>query len=237
MNLPPPSRVSTPCSNVRKNNLRTVGPSNFPSCRLRGIARLKLLLLALCCPFVAMAQHTTNKGLFQVGAKWHRGFIIRHSRELIDVSRARPFGLELNAHWLLNGEKHVRQNGLIAKRGFAVYWTHFDNPAVLGQSVAVVPYVEPLILPWRRLYGSFQLGLGAAYVSKVYDESTNPTNLFFSLPLNFWVLLNTHVYFKINKRWQSSCGFNYNHISNGGMKNPNKGMNFQIGRASCRERV
>lgn len=163
---------------------------------------------------------------FQVGAKWHRGFIIAHSRELIDVSQSNPYGFELNAHWLLADEKSVRQTGLIAKRGIAAYYFNFDNPAVLGHCVAVVPYVEPLIRPWGRLYGSFQLGLGAAYLSKVYDEESNPTNLFFSLPVSFWAMVNADVYYKIDKKWQASGGFNYNHISNGGMKSPNKGMNF-----------
>lgn len=183
-------------------------------------------MLLLCCPLLAVTQNKTTQGHFQIGAKWHQGFIIAHSRNLIDVSRSRPFGVEVNAHWLLNREKHIRETGLIAKRGFAAYWMQFNNPKVLGHSIAIVPYVEPLIRPWGRLYGSVQLGLGGAYVSKVYDETNNPTNLFFSLPLNFWVMLNAHLYFNISDQWQASGSFNYNHISNGGMKNPNKGMNF-----------
>lgn len=162
----------------------------------------------------------------QVGAQGHRGFIIPHSREIISVSHSNPLGVEANVHWLLTDEKHVRESGLIAKRGFAAYYFNFDNPGVLGHSLAVVPYVEPLLRPWGRLYGSFQLGLGVAYVSKVYNERTNPTNLFFSLPVNLWAMLNANIYYKLHPHWQLSGGCNYNHISNGGMKTPNKGMNF-----------
>lgn len=186
---------------------------------------MRHLLFLLFLPVLSEAQ-TDETRPFQVGAKWHRGFIIAHSRELIDVSRSNPFGFELNAHWLMVDEKSVRQTGLIAKRGIAAYYFNFDNPKVLGHCVAVVPYVEPLVRPWGRFYGSFQLGLGAVYLSKVYDEESNPTNLFFSLPVSFWAMVNADVYYKINKKWQASCGFNYNHISNGGMKSPNKGMNF-----------
>ncbi len=186
---------------------------------------MKYLFFFLLFPVFAWAQ-TDATHPFQVGAKWHRGFIIAHSKELIDVSRSNPYGFELNAHWLLADEKSIRQTGLIAKRGIAAYYFNFDNPSVLGHCVAVVPYVEPLIRPWGRLYGSFQLGLGAAYLSKVYDEESNPTNLFFSLPVSFWAMVNADIYYKIDKKWQASGGFNYNHISNGGMKSPNKGMNF-----------
>ena len=187
---------------------------------------MKFLLILLILPVLSQAQESGSAHPFQVGAKWHRGFIIAHSRELIDVSKSNPYGFELNVHWLLAGEKEVRETGLIAKRGFAAYYFNFDNPEVLGQSIAFVPYVEPLIRPWGRLYGGVQLGLGAAYLSKVYDEVNNPSNLFFSLPVSFWVMLNTNLYYKINQNWQASAGLNYNHISNGGMKSPNKGMNF-----------
>ncbi|MBC7774646.1 MAG: acyloxyacyl hydrolase [Phycisphaerae bacterium] len=186
----------------------------------------KYLLVGLVLPVLSTAQSGVSQHPFQVGTKWHRGFIIPHSRELIDVSHSKPYGFEVNAHWLLVGEKEVRETGLIAKRGVAAYYFNFDNPAVLGHCVAVVPYVEPLVRPWGHLYGSFQLGLGAAYLSKVYDEQNNPSNLFFSLPVSFWAMLNADIYYKINPQWQAVCGFNYNHISNGGMKSPNKGMNF-----------
>jgi hypothetical protein len=186
---------------------------------------LRYLLLLLAFPASSLAQTEGSQHPFQVGAKWHRGFIIAHSRELIDVSHSNPYGFEINTHWLLAGEKEVRETGLIAKRGFAAYYFNFDNPAVLGTASPLFRYVEPLIRPWGRLYGSVQLGLGAAYVSKVYDEKSNPTNLFFSLPVSFWAMLNANVYFKV-KTWQATSSFNYNHISNGGMKSPNKGMNF-----------
>jgi hypothetical protein len=162
----------------------------------------------------------------QLGLKGHQGFIIPHSRELIDVSRSTPRGLELNLNWLLADEKHVREAGLIARRGFSAYFVHFDNPAVLGHSFALVPYVEPLFWPWKRLHAGLQFGLGAAYVSKVYDAQTNPSNLFFSLPVSLWAMFNARVYYDLHPHWQLALGFNHNHISNGGMKNPNKGMNF-----------
>lgn len=181
-----------------------------------------LLFLPICCT----AQFKDIDHPFQLGAKAHRGFIIPHSREIINVSHSNPYGFEFNAHWVLLGEKDLKKTGLVAKRGFSVYYFNFDNPKVLGHCFAAVPYVEPLIRPWGRVYGSFQLGLGAVYLSRVYDREDNPTNLFFSLPVSLWAMLNADIYFKIDNNWQATCGFNYNHISNGGMKEPNKGMNF-----------
>ena len=185
---------------------------------------LRYLLMLLCLPALAHAQQSAKP--VQVGASLHRGFIIHHSRELIDVSSSLPTGLECQINWLLADEKHVRQAGLIARRGISLYYMNFNNPEILGHSLAVVPYVEPLIRPGKRLHGSFQLGLGVAYLSKVYDAESNPDNLFFSSPLSFWAMVNARAHYRINPQWQASLGLNYNHISNGGMKEPNKGMNF-----------
>lgn len=101
------------------------------------------------------------------------------------VSGSNPFGIEINVQWLLVREKHTRRAGLVAKRGFVLQYFDFDNPRVLGRCVSATPYVEPMIRPWGRLHGSVQLGLELAYLNRVYDEQTNPTNLFFSLKTGF----------------------------------------------------
>jgi hypothetical protein len=184
---------------------------------------LTLLFIATTC--TSYGQDTLRKS-FQWGCRLHTGFIIPHSRDIINVAQSNPFGLEISGQWILNDPKHTRKLGLISKRGFAFHYVNFDNPQVLGHTVALVPFVEPLIQPWQNFYGSIRFGLGPAWLTKLYDPETNPTNLFFSFPLSLWAMLNAHVHYKINPKWEISAGINYNHISNGGMKNPNKGMNF-----------
>jgi hypothetical protein len=180
-------------------------------------------------PFWLEAQEVIlpkEKDPFSWGVRGHSGFIIAHSRELIDVSKSNPFGFELSALWLLHSPKHTDAMGLISKRGFALHYIDFDNPPVLGRTVSFVPFVEPCIRPWKPLYASLRLGLGPAWLTRLYDETDNPTNLFFSFPLSLWAMLNAHLHYRASPQWEFSAGINYNHISNGGMRNPNKGMNF-----------
>jgi len=187
---------------------------------------LAALLLAGLHTLPAQGADSSARDPFVLGARLHYGFIIPHSRDIINVAQSNPRGFEISAQWLLSNEKYTRNSGLVAKRGFVLQYIHFDNPEVLGYCINAVPFVEPMIRPWGRLYGSFQMGVGLSYLSKVYDAETNPTNLFFSFPLSFPVMLNTYLHYKWNPSWEISAGFNYNHISNGGMKLPNKGMNF-----------
>ncbi|MCS6928105.1 MAG: acyloxyacyl hydrolase [Saprospiraceae bacterium] len=161
-----------------------------------------------------------------VGFRLHRGFIIPHSREIIHVSKTNPVGCEINIQWVEARPERTQRTGVVAKKGFLFYYFDFNNPAVLGRSVASAAYVEPLFRVERRFYTSLQAGLGMAYLTKVYDASNNPTNLFFSSPVSFLAILNLHTTYRASKRWEVSLGFHYNHISNGGMKLPNKGMNF-----------
>ncbi len=190
---------------------------------------LALCLSAMCPPSFLSAQDTLLRKQpdpFVWGVRAHQGFIIAHSPELINVSKSKPFGFEVSAQWLLNSPRHTHKLGLVSKRGFAAHYIYFDNSEVLGQAVSLVPYVEPLIRPWKPLYGSVRLGLGPVWLTRLYDEQTNPTNLFFSFPLSLWAMLDAHLHYRLTPQWEASLGFNYNHISNGGMRNPNKGMNF-----------
>ncbi|MBK8427161.1 MAG: acyloxyacyl hydrolase [Lewinellaceae bacterium] len=187
---------------------------------------LAALLLAELHTLPAQAVDSSARDPFVLGARLHYGFIIPHSRDIINVAQSHPRGFEISGQWLLSSEKYTRNSGLVAKRGFVLQYIHFDNPEVLGYCINAVPFVEPMIRPWGRLYGSFQMGVGLSYLSKVYDAETNPTNLFFSFPLSFPVMLKAYLHYKWSPSWEMSAGFNYNHISNGGMKLPNKGMNF-----------
>jgi hypothetical protein len=183
-----------------------------------------LLLFGAGCPFMMTAQTTPPP--FSVGLRSHYGFIIPHSRDIANVSKSRPFGMEINIGWADNNAERIQNSGVIARRGFMAYYMNYDNPEVLGYSICAAPFIEPMIRPDRRLWGSIQMGLGLSYLSTVFDSTDNPTNLFFSTRLSFLLMTNAYLHYRLHPHWDVSLGFNYNHISNGGMKNPNKGMNF-----------
>ncbi|MBK8706318.1 MAG: acyloxyacyl hydrolase [Saprospiraceae bacterium] len=186
--------------------------------------------LSIILPLFAFAQSpdTSQGNPFLWGVQAHRGFILPHSTAIANVSHSNPFGLEIRGMWLRAEDRHTRQSGLVTQRGFLVNYINFDNPEVLGHSASAVALIEPLIRPGGRLYGSVQMGAGVTFLSKVYDETTNPTNLFFSTLLSFTGMVNAKLYYRINPHCELSLGYNYNHISNGGMKLPNKGMNFPM---------
>lgn len=185
-----------------------------------------LFVLAHALVLVAQDNVPVPRAPFQLSAALHSGFIIPHSKELVDVSASRPRALEIDALWLLADERHTRASGLVSRRGLALHLVDFDAPDLLGRMVSVTPFVEPMILARHRLHGSVRVGVGLAYLTRPYDPTENPDNLFYSSPVSFMAMVNAYAGYRITPSWEVIAGFNYNHISNGGMKQPNKGINF-----------
>ncbi|MGD2035062.1 MAG: acyloxyacyl hydrolase, partial [Bacteroidales bacterium] len=65
-----------------------------------------------------------------------------------------------------------------------------------------------------------------AIMDKPYNEVSNPENTFFSSRLSFLVLLNASANYRLNELTNLRLAASFNHISNGGIKNPNRGINF-----------
>ncbi len=152
------------------------------------------------------------------------GFIIPHSKEIINVSNSNPLGFEATFGWHLP----ATASGILSRRGFKISMVDFNYPTVLGYSINSACFAEPLWGLHRRLSFSFPIEFGLSYNSKVYDRIKNPTNLFFSLPINFYLSAGARINWRVGSNFLIQFGGLYQHISNGGVKQPNKGMNFPM---------
>jgi hypothetical protein len=162
----------------------------------------------------------------RVGVLAQTGFIIPHSAELIPVSRSRPVGIELSYDRLARSRRAYESCQCLARVGGYINYLTFNNPVVLGQTVGAGAYFEPLLVRKPTTTISARSTFGVSYLTRVYDPVTNPINTFFSLPVSAWLGLGVQVGQQIGPHWGLNMAFNYNHISNGGTRQPNRGMNF-----------
>jgi hypothetical protein len=93
----------------------------------------------------------------------------------------------------------------------------------------MVFFFEPILSRGKTFELTGKAGLGLGYVTEVFDSEENPANLFFSSKWNFPLVVGLNVIYKASARWNFTLSANYNHISNGGMSQPNKGMNYPTG--------
>lgn len=161
-----------------------------------------------------------------IGVNIHGGFIIPHSAELKPVSDTNPIGLQLEYNKLKLDRKAWETCNCYGRTGWSFLYMNYNDPDQLGSSYNLIYYVQPYFDYTPPLTFSLKAGGGITYLDQVYDEETNPENLFYSSPLSFYLFLAPTVGFIVSDKWELALSANYNHISNGGSKQPNKGMNF-----------
>lgn len=173
-----------------------------------------------------LVYNQEKKSSFIIGAAPHYGFIIKHSGKLQGLTESNPFGVQISAIWEMMDEKSWQYCFCYPRTGISFLYTNFANPEIIGSSFALFPFVEPSINGEKKINGFLKFGFGPTYLNKVYDSVSNPENLFNSSHISFIVHLALGVKFRINNNLNIRLTGDYNHISNGGIKNPNIGINY-----------
>lgn len=190
---------------------------------------MKWRLITLCLVPCVLAQGQENDTLrhsYYIGVKAQGGFIIPHSTEIINVSGSRPVGLQFDVSRINRTVRAWNKCNCYSLVGLSLLYVNYQNPEVLGSSYNLGAYMEPLLTYKPRLNFRFRTGAGLTYLTDVYHATDNPTNLFFSSSLSGFLMVGFSAHYRIGSHWNANLGLHYNHISNGGLQQPNKGMNF-----------
>lgn len=173
------------------------------------------------------AQSVADSTTWTLGLQGHYGFIIPHSRELIDVSQTHPRGIQVDWSRIRHTTKAWNACNCYSRNGIILGYFDFNNPQVLGRSFSASLFAEP-VLTHGKVNLSLRTGFGITYLTNVYHAEENPSNLFFSSPISGLLMVQLNGRFPITESWTIRAGASYHHISNGGFRKPNKGMNFPM---------
>jgi len=183
-------------------------------------------LFIFCITQEALAQEGQPRSPWNVGASGHYGYIIPHSKAIRQVANSNPRGVQVDVSKHLTSQKVWDQCKCYPKVGGSFTYFNYDNPKILGSSWNLIAFIEPFITHKYKVNPSFRMGAGISYLNNIYDPVTNPDNLFYSSPISFIILASVNVNFRLSEQWNLNVGGSFNHISNGRMKQPNKGINF-----------
>jgi hypothetical protein len=186
--------------------------------------RLRALFIFVCISF--HFHESFAQAIKRAGAKAGVATILAHSSDLKPISQSTPIGFKAAWQWMGTGQKSWEVCNCFYYLGLEAFYYNFDHPSVLGSAVGIAGTFEPIL--WRRDRWSLSLasGIGLSYLNRVHDPVENPNNLFFSQPLSFLLFVAPIMEYRVSANWSAQVGLSYNHISNGGQKQPNKGMNF-----------
>ena len=161
---------------------------------------------------------------FSIEATFQQAYVIVHSEDVRAVEDSYPRQFELNGLWRLNGQDTWEACRCYPIVGVWTIFTDFDNP-VLGYGATGGVFVEP-VFGVEEENASLRFGVGASYLSAPFDSVENPENQSYSLPFSFFLQMQIGYRFRLAERWTAKLSVNYNHMSNGGVKDPNKGINY-----------
>ena len=196
------------------------------------IYRYSLLLLLYlvfsnCSPAQELIPDSTSSPtkVFTMGASINTGFVIVHTKDVAFTKGSRPLGLELSATWQRNDSESVNICNCYPKKGVVVNYYNMGNEH-LGKIISAAFLLEPVYKINRDLLFSFKAVIGAAYGTNPYDSIKNPINHAYSLPVSAYLMLGTGLYLRLSDHVSVNASLNFNHVSNGGMHLPNKGIDW-----------
>ncbi len=187
-----------------------------------------ILCISLVWDGYGSGQTDSTNVPLSIGLKAHYGFVIIHSQHLRPIQDSYPFGIEANIMWHYNRKRSYNQCLCFPRLGLSLSYWDFDNPDVLGHGLNLMFMVEPFFGMNDKLSFSFRAGLGISHASMPYHSKDNPNNMSYSTYFNFPLSLAATLNFRLNKNALINLSANYNHISNGGIKEPNKGINYPM---------
>jgi len=185
---------------------------------------LNIFFLAAVSSGIGAQEDTSDVKYFAFQA--HYGFIIPHSEAIEQVSHTNPFGFEIIRSRLHTSAASRQIFNACWSSGIEARYFNYQNPDVLGGVYDITAFVEPVIIFSHNFFITLRGGMGLSYHSKIYDPENNPLNQFFSSRISFPLYVDARFKYRIGDRTCLTASLCYNHISNGGYRQPNKGMNF-----------
>ena len=185
-----------------------------------------ILLVIFSASLKAQTDEKEVKSLFSLSAGIHKAFILVHSRELEKVSDSHPLGIQFDLAWQLRRKTDWDKCNCFPRIGASVQFWDFRDPEILGYGINTYFFIEPEFGSSRFFRFSFRGGFGPSFLSNPYDSIENPYNSSYSTNVAFSLVLSVRAGFRLSPRTWLDIAPYYNHISNGGVKEPNKGINY-----------
>jgi len=169
---------------------------------------------------------TNSQSQLVIGLREHYGFVIIHSRAIRAIEDSYPRGTELTINWHKMDKKSWEVCNCYPRVGLLFSFFDFDNREILGYGFNVAGFVEPFFTSHKKLNISIRPAGGLSFDTRPYNPVSNVDNFSYSLPINVYLQLNLALNYRLNEHFGINLAANYNHISNGGIKEPNKGINY-----------
>ncbi len=185
------------------------------------VTSLVFILLALACK-----AQTKDSVFYKITPSFQSSFILAQRQPALQFEKDHPWIVQVDWGVLKTTRRSWNYCNCYSQNGLSLGYINFDNPVKLGHAFKVTGFIEPYLINFRKFTLSLRGAAGLAFLDKVYDSLTNRDNIFVSTKLSFMLGVGTNISYSLSNSFRIKAGFHLNHISNGGRRDPNDGMNF-----------
>ncbi len=200
----------------------------------KNLLRVTIFYLAVCVCLKANAQTDSSVMLmneqrkinvFSVGFGVQHGFIFAHSQDVQNTKGANPTGIEAFFSWQKIDTAIWKICNCFPRNGLLLAYYDYDN-RILGKSATAAFFLEPSYKLGKKTFFSFTGATGFSYLSNPYDSIKNFANRSYSTHISVYLRVGVGVWYQLGNHWWLNTSVNYHHESNGGLRQPNKGINW-----------
>lgn len=164
-----------------------------------------------------------NPLLFSSSAEY--GSILPTNVQLTYYDNLRYAGYSAQVLKQTTGKKDWEKLFNYPQYGIGVYGFDFLDNKKMGSPFAVYAIYSSKIKEWNKLKWYYSANLGISFNSNPFDYDAAYYNTSVGSKTNMYISLGTGLYYEIGKHFDVGLNLKFNHLSNGAMKIPNKGLN------------
>ncbi len=173
-----------------------------------------------------LSAQDSTLGKWMVDARVNYGFLIAHRPSVVHLQREHVYGYEAGFFRTTTGNKDWEEAFNKPLTGIGFQYFYLGDREELGNAYALFPQILFPLNHNPHLRLSTRLGCGVAYVDKTFDRLDNHKNLAIGTHINCVISFGLYARAFVRHRTQIVSGIEFTHISNGGFKVPNLGLNM-----------
>ncbi len=177
----------------------------------------------------AEARVENAPGKIGISADYYLGKHVRHSPKIIPALNGLTHAWEVSCFKQTSGKEAWQRKLLYPEIGGTFYVAHNINPGIFGTTIGLMGTVKFFMLRSNVADLYIRLGSGAAFLTNSYHINRNPDNNVIGSTLNAMAQIKFGADFKPLPWFHISLAGALMHQSNGGIQQPNLGINVFAG--------
>lgn len=167
------------------------------------------------------------------GLRTNYGTTVVHTPAVKQIGGARPFGFGFEYSKQAKDSATYHLCSEFPRVGLQLQYFHYGTP-ILGNSYMASYFIQPVYRLNSRLNFFYRASIGFSYSDNPFNPSSkvDTLNQNYSLYINPYLQVSSGFGLRLSKHFSLDASGEFNHISNGNVKRPNRGLNWLTGSLS-----